>query len=322
MDTDRHRGRVGSENSGNPRLTVLVDAANHAADVGNLYPVALTRNCADNLSICHEVVDIPLMHEGMPECHNLLPVNGSHRACRTDAEIAVDQSSTDRLAFFEHSIIACMELAARPPAAERQEGRIRRKLVLEIAQARRIESARKEIRLLLCCAGFCLLRLRRSIGSLFLRAFLCFRGSFCPLLRRLPFERLQHITPLCLALRTRHLGKFLFACAQTLFLLRLFPLLSSLGDINRFNTRFVLHIRHRPERRHILNRRDKKCIGAQILQSCRKGTDKAAVHIDRTAAHSLENTADTLDKVTPCTRHDHALRAFSALHAPENLNRE
>ena len=138
----------------------------------------------------------------------------------------------------------------------------------------------------------------------------------------LPLQYRDHIAPLCFALGARHLREFLLTLAQTAFLLRLLALLKLLYNIDRINIRLILNIRHRPERCHILDRRDEERIGAEILQTCSKRTNKTTIHIDWAAAHPLEHTADTLDEIAARPRHDHALRALSALHRTENLDGE
>ena len=156
------------------------------------------------------------------------------------------------------------------------------------------------------------------------RIILCCRfvGRLHRVLLLFAVQRRDHIPPLCLALLVRHLRKCLLTLAQAAFLLRLLALLKLLHQINRINIRLILCIRHRPKWCHILDRRDKECVGAEILQSRCKRTNQAIAHIDRTSAHPLEHTADMLDKFTARPCHNHTLRAFSALHHAEDLNGE
>ena len=153
MNLHRHRGRECPENPRNPRLAILIDTSDHAADVRDLHAVALPRNRPDDIRIRHEVVDIPLVHKGMPECDNLLAIDRRHRARRANAEIAVDKSYTDRLTARKRRVIARMKLCRCARTAQRKERcPAHRELVLQIAQTRPVKAARKEIRLFLRCS--------------------------------------------------------------------------------------------------------------------------------------------------------------------------
>ena len=312
MDLHRHRRRERSEYPCDPRLTILIDTPDHTADVRDLHAVALPRNRPDDISIRHEIVDISLVHERMTKRDDLFAIHCRHRACRTDAEIPVDECHTDGLTARERRIIACVQLGTCAKTAERQEGgSIHWKVVLQIAQPRSVKALRKEICLLLrrisrlgfrilggavrMCGSRRRLRCRRRVGV---------RRS---ILRLLPLQHRDHIAPLCFALGARHLREFLLTLAQTAFLLRLLALLKLLYNIDRINIRLILRVRHRPDWRHVLDRRDEERIGAEILQTCSKRTNKTTIHIDRAAAHPLKHTADLFDEIAARPCHDHAL---------------
>ena len=259
----------------------------------------------------------------MSECQDILAVSRRHRSRRTDAEIAVDKRHADRLPACERRIIARVELRACTGAAKRQQrDAVHRKLVLQIAQPRRIKPTREKIRLLLCRTGRLVRCISVCIGVLCARSLLCCRlvGRRRGILCLFTVQRRDHSAPLCLAFLTRHLRKCLLACPQAAFLLRLLALFQLLHQINRRNTCLILRVWHGPEWCHILDRRDEERIGTEILQPRRKCADQASVHIDGAAAHPLEHTADLLDEVSARARHNHALIALAPLHAPDDLH--
>ena len=117
MNLHRHGGRERPENARNASLAILIHAPDHAADIRDLYAVALPGDRADDIRIRHEVVDIPLVHKGMSECHDLPAVNRRHRTRRTDAEITVDECHTDRLSARKRCIVARMKFCTCARAA-------------------------------------------------------------------------------------------------------------------------------------------------------------------------------------------------------------
>ena len=324
MNLYRHGGRERPENSRDPRLAILIDAPDHTADIRDLHAIALPRDRPDDIRIRHEVVDIPLVHKGMPERDDLLAVDRRHRARRADAEIAVDKSHADRLTARKRRIIARMKLCRCARTAQRKERcPPHRKLILQIAQTRPVKAARKEICLFLRCID----RLLRCIlGSTVVRTCSSIIGRCgfigvhrCPL-RLLIVQCRNHITPLCLTFFARHLRKDFLALTQAALFLGLLTRLELLHKVDRIDIRLILRIRHRPERCHILDRRDEERIGAEILQPGCQRANEAITDIDGTAAHPLQHTADLLDECAARPRHNHALRALAALHVPKDFN--
>ena len=120
----------------------------------------------------------------------------------------------------------------------------------------------------------------------------------------------------------RHLSDFFLALTQFILFLCLLAFLDSAYHVHRIDTRLILRVRHRPEWYHILNRRNEKGIWTEIFQPRCECPHEAAVHIDRTAAHPLEHPAHMLNKIAARPRHNHPLRAFSALHLTDDLHRE
>ena len=202
MNAHGHRRRERAEHPRYSGLAILADAPDHAADIGNLNAVALPRNRPDDIRIRHEIVDISLMHERVPKGNDLFSVDRRNRPRRTDAEITVDNGNADRLTTLKRRIVARMYLTAVSRRTERNERRAGGQVLFQITQPRRIESTRKEIRLLLRLALFrCLALCRRVL----FRRFVCFfRGLLCTfcIVRLLTGERIDHIAPLCLTLRT------------------------------------------------------------------------------------------------------------------------
>ena len=122
----------------------------------------------------------------------------------------------------------------------------------------------------------------------------------------------------CLAVFLRSLLLVLFR----LRLLGLFLVSRILLEVERLDVRLVLRIRHRPERQHVLNRRDEECIGRHFLEAGRDGADELAVDVDGTAAHALQDAARRLDDGAGGLRHDHRRRAFAVIDRADDVHLE
>ena len=153
---------------------------------------------------------------------------------------------------------------------------------------------------------------------------LCFPRMICGYFLCLFFSAQggERITPLRLTLGACHFLNFFLALAQFVLFLCLFALLNGTHDVHRVDARLILRIGHRPERNHVLNRCDEKGIGAEILQPRCKRSYETTVHINWTAAHPLQDTADVLDEIAARPRHNHPLRALAPLHLTDDLHGE
>ena len=141
------------------------------------------------------------------------------------------------------------------------------------------------------------------------------------------------------ALRLRRLLSSLLALILRVFLLRgrlvLFLLLLLLFlslslrlvrcvflEVEGMQARLVLHIRHRPERQHLLDGRDEKRVGRHFLESCRHSADELAIHIDGTAAHALQDAARLLCDRPRRLRHDHRRRSLAVIQRADDVHVE
>ena len=84
--------------------------------------------------------------------------------------------------------------------------------------------------------------------------------------------------------------------------------------------RLVLRIRHVPDRQHILDRRDQESIGIHILIGCRCRADKLPIHINRAAAHPLQDTAGCLHDRAGGLREDLRERALAILQDTDHMH--
>ena len=106
MNANGNSGGKRPKDPRNARLTILIDAPDHTADVRDLHAVALSCNRPDHIGIRHEVVHVSLVHKGVTECQHFLAVHRRHRSRRADAEVAVDNGDPDGLTACKRGIIA------------------------------------------------------------------------------------------------------------------------------------------------------------------------------------------------------------------------
>lgn len=73
------------------------------------------------------------------------------------------------------------------------------------------------------------------------------------------------------------------------------------------NMRLIFPIRHFPEGEHLIDRRDEERIRRHFFDTGRYRADQTPAHIDRTAAHALENAARLFNDRPGGFRHNHGL---------------
>ena len=106
------------------------------------------------------------------------------------------------------------------------------------------------------------------------------------------------------------------------FLFFLFLVGGVLLQVKRLDVRLVLRVRHRPERQHLVNRRDEERIWRHVLEPHGDGADELAVDVDGAAAHALQNAARLLDDGAGGLRHDHRRRAFAVVDRADDVDGE
>ena len=134
MNTYGNRCWERPKNPRNARLTILIDTSDHTADVRDLHAVALSCDRTDHIGIRHEVVDVSLVHKGVPERQHLLAVDCRHRSRSADAEIPIDERDTNRLPARERCIIARGKRCIAACRAQRKERTAGGHILPQIAQ--------------------------------------------------------------------------------------------------------------------------------------------------------------------------------------------
>ena len=93
-------------------------------------------------------------------------------------------------------------------------------------------------------------------------------------------------------------------------------------EVERMQARLVFHVRHRPERQHFLDGRDEERVRRHFLETCRHCADELAVHIDRTAAHALQDAACLRYDRPRRLRHNHRRRSLAVIQRTDDVHVE
>ena len=126
LDGDRHDGGESSENAGDARLAVLIDAPDNVTDARELNAGCVRAAYrTDNRCVGHEEIDVAGVREGVTERQNLFTFDGGDGTGCAEREISVDNRDTQSRAGLKR----CVEFK---PAFDCRRSR------LQIFQAKRL----------------------------------------------------------------------------------------------------------------------------------------------------------------------------------------